>query len=128
MVDVIFTLSLADPGGGGAPRRASPPQQDQFLSFSHTFSLKSVRIGGWRPPPPTGRRPPPQREILDPPLYYTCGWSPFVYYLSLYALVTIKHVDANYCNDVFFVEPAIGLHRTCSLLRSQEPKRYDVNL
>ena len=48
---------LADPGG--APRRP-PPQQDQFLSFSHTFSLKSVRVGGWRPPP--------QREILDPPL------------------------------------------------------------
>ena len=48
--------SLADPGG--APRR--PPQQDQFLSFSHMFLLKSVRIGGWPPPP--------QREILDPPL------------------------------------------------------------
>ena len=44
---------------GAAPRRP-PPQQDQFLSFSHTFSLKSVRIGGWRPP---------QREILDPPLH-----------------------------------------------------------
>ena len=49
------TYSLADPG---APRRA-PPQQDQFLSFSHTFSPKSVRIRGWHPPPPNGSAPPP---------------------------------------------------------------------
>ena len=48
------TYSLADPGGAAA--RA--PQQDQFLSFSHTFSPKSVRIRGWRPPP-NGSAPPP---------------------------------------------------------------------
>ena len=58
--------ALADPGGrrGAHP----PPQQDQFLSFSHTFSPKSVRVGGWCPP---------QREILDPPLQvyndFTCA-------------------------------------------------------
>ena len=48
---------LADPGGttGTCP---PPPQQDQFLSFLHIFSPKSVRISGWCPPP-TGRRPPP---------------------------------------------------------------------
>ena len=45
---------LADPGGAAA--RA--PQQDQFLSFSHTFSPKSVRIGGWRPPPQRVGAPP----------------------------------------------------------------------
>ena len=48
---------------------APPPQQDPFLSFSHSFSLKSVHVRGWRPPP--------QREILDPPLKHTilikCG-------------------------------------------------------
>ena len=33
------------------------PQQDQFLSFSHTFLPKSVRIGGWCPP--NGLAPPP---------------------------------------------------------------------
>ena len=27
-----------------------PPQQVQFLSFSHMFSPKSVRVGGRRPP------------------------------------------------------------------------------
>ena len=34
--------------GGAAGTR--PPQQDQFLSFLHTFLPKSVRVGGWRPP------------------------------------------------------------------------------
>ena len=34
----------------GAPPPPTPPQQDQFLSFLHTFLLKSVRIEGWRPP------------------------------------------------------------------------------
>ena len=48
-------------GGSRGRRWRAPPQQDQFLSFSHTFSPKSVRIGGWRPP---------QREILDPPLIF----------------------------------------------------------
>ena len=43
--------------GGGAPRRGPPPQQDQFLSFSHTFSPKSVRVRGWHPP--NGSAPPP---------------------------------------------------------------------
>ena len=46
-------LSLADPGGH---RRRAPPQQDQFLSFSHTFLPKSVCVGGWCPP--TGQHPP----------------------------------------------------------------------
>ena len=37
-----------------------PPQQDQFLSFLHMFSPKSVCIGGWHPPnrlapPPNGK-------------------------------------------------------------------------
>ena len=54
----LTSLPLADPGGAAGAR---PPQQDQFLSFLHTFLPKSVRIGGWHPPPP-------QREILDPPL------------------------------------------------------------
>ena len=49
-------------GSRGVPLACGPPpppQQDpflSFLSFSHTFSPKSVRVGGWRPP--TGRRPP----------------------------------------------------------------------
>ena len=34
-----------------------PPQQDQFLSFSHMFLPKSVCIGGWHPP--MGQHPPP---------------------------------------------------------------------
>ena len=46
--------ALADPGGR---RRRAPPQQDPFLSFLHTFSPKSVCIGGQRPPP-TGGAPP----------------------------------------------------------------------
>ena len=41
---------------GGTASTHPPPQQDQFLSFSHTFLPKSVRFRGWRPP--TGRRPP----------------------------------------------------------------------
>ena len=60
MVDVFLlcivyklpTDALADPGGAAG----APPQQDQFLSFLHMFSPKSVRITGWHPP--TGRRPP----------------------------------------------------------------------
>ena len=45
---------------GGPRRRAPPPQQDQFLSFSHMFSPKSVRIRGWHPlqwfvAPPNGK-------------------------------------------------------------------------
>ena len=44
-------------GGSRGRRQHAPPQQDQFLSFSHMFSPKSVRVGGWRPP--TGWRPPP---------------------------------------------------------------------
>ena len=47
--------SLADPGG----RRRRPPQQNPFLSFLHMFLLKSVRVGGRRPPPPMGQRLPP---------------------------------------------------------------------
>ena len=47
---------LVDPGGAAGAR---PPQQDQFLSFLHMFSLKSVRVGGWHPPmgqhPPNGK-------------------------------------------------------------------------
>ena len=37
--------------------QCTPSQQDQFLSFLHTFLPKSVRVGGWRPP--TGQRPLP---------------------------------------------------------------------
>ena len=37
---------------GGAAGAPPPPQQDPFLSFSHTFSPKSVHVGGRRPPPP----------------------------------------------------------------------------
>ena len=33
------------------------PQQDQFLSFSHTFLLKSVCVGGWHPPQWVGAPP-----------------------------------------------------------------------
>ena len=51
-------------GSRGAPRHV-PPQQDQFLSFSHMFSPKSVRIRGWHPP---NGSVPPQQKILDPPL------------------------------------------------------------
>ena len=52
-------LKLVIGGSRGAPpARAPSPQQDQFLSFSHTFSPKSVCIGGWCPLP-TGWRPPP---------------------------------------------------------------------
>ena len=55
-------------GSRGGATGACPPQQDQFLSFSHMFSPKCVCVRGWCPPA-TGRRPPPpQREILDPPL------------------------------------------------------------
>ena len=52
--------SLADPGGCC---QCMPPQQDPFLSFSHTFLPKSVRVGGWCPP---------QWEILDLPLPMLC--------------------------------------------------------
>ena len=42
----------------GAPPAPPPPQQDQFLSFLHMFLPKSVRIGGWRPPPERVGAPP----------------------------------------------------------------------
>ena len=38
------------------PACAPPPQQDQFLSFSHMFLPKSVGIRGWHPP--NGLAPP----------------------------------------------------------------------
>ena len=60
---------FTDPRGGGHCRRMCTPQQDQFLSFSHTFSPKSVHIGGWCPPNGLAA---PQREILDPPLVSAC--------------------------------------------------------
>ena len=44
-------------GGSRGRCQHPPPQQDQFLSFSHTFLPKSIRVRGWHPP--TGRRPPP---------------------------------------------------------------------
>ena len=53
--------------GGAAGAR--PPQQDQILSFSHTFLPKSVQIGGWHPP---NGLAPPQEEILDLPLQSIC--------------------------------------------------------
>ena len=48
-----------------------PPQQDPFLSFSHTFLLKNVCAGGWHPPNGSA---PPQWEILDLPLKGTPKW------------------------------------------------------
>ena len=48
---IQITSALVDPGGAtGAP----PPQQDQILSFSHTFLPKSAHVGGRRPLPPAG--------------------------------------------------------------------------
>ena len=41
---------------GTCPPPPPPPQQDPFLLFSHTFSPKSVRIGGQHPP--NGSAPP----------------------------------------------------------------------
>ena len=38
----------------------TPPQQDPFLLFSHTFLLKSVHIRGWHPPQWVGA--PPNRK------------------------------------------------------------------
>ena len=67
-----------DIGGsrGGAPPAHAPPQQNQFLSFSHTFLPKSVPIGGWHPPNGSA---PPQWDILDPPLVdngdHATGWT-----------------------------------------------------
>ena len=55
-------MTLADPGGAAGARA---PQQDQFLSFSHTFLPKSMHR---RLVPPNGLVP-PQWEILDPPLH-----------------------------------------------------------
>ena len=55
---IRLTSKAIGRSGGGAAARATP-QQDQFLLFLHTFSLKSVCVGGWHPPPPMGRRPPP---------------------------------------------------------------------
>ena len=52
-MQTLLAFTLADPGGAAS---AHPPQQDPFLSFSHTFSPKSVCVGGQRPPP-MGRRP-----------------------------------------------------------------------
>ena len=59
-IDICVMMSsdlyaLADPGGAAS----MPPQQDPFLSFSHTFLPKSVCIGGQHSH---------QWEILDPPL------------------------------------------------------------
>ena len=59
----------------GAPPAHAPPQQDQFLSFSHTFLPKSVCVGGWCPPNGSA---PPQWEILDPPLRMTKKQSTYV--------------------------------------------------
>ena len=43
IITVIDDVSLADrePAAG-----ATPPKRDPFLSFSHTFSPKSARVGG----------------------------------------------------------------------------------
>ena len=64
--NAIIVDTLADPGG--AP--GAPPQHDPNLSFSHMFSLKSIRVGGWRPP---NRSAHPQRKILDPLLILLCN-------------------------------------------------------
>ena len=59
--------ALADPGG--AAGTCPPPQQDQFLFiFTYVFAEKCMRR---RLVPPNGSVP-PQREILDPPLPWTC--------------------------------------------------------
>ena len=60
--DTLVLKSIRSPklgigGSRGGHRRRMPPQQDQFLSFLHTFLLKSVRIRGWHPSP-MGRHPP----------------------------------------------------------------------
>ena len=74
---------------GVPPVHAPPPQQDPFLSFSHMFLLKSVRIGG-RHPSNGSVPPPPQWEILDPPLipqlYFVCNH--LIWYLSVLNLTT----------------------------------------
>ena len=81
----------------GAPRR--PPPQDQFLLFSHMFSLKSVRVGGWRPPPPPPPPPPPQREILDPPLIWADShW------------MKTKSVTGNVDSDQRNISPSLSLN------------------
>ena len=41
---------LTDPRGGRAAG-ALPPPQREFLLFLHTFPLKIVCVGGWRPSP-----------------------------------------------------------------------------
>ena len=43
--------------GGGGVLDARHPLLDPILSFLHTFSLKSARIGGPRPPPPPTGNP-----------------------------------------------------------------------
>ena len=54
------------------------PPWDPNISFSHIFSPKSIRVGGWGPPP--------QRKILDPPLKLSIHsllhsvWSDLIYY------------------------------------------------
>ena len=50
----LFTKGIG--GSRGGHHGMHPPQQDQFLSFLHTFLLKSVCVGGWHPP--MGRHPP----------------------------------------------------------------------
>ena len=62
-------LSLQCIGGsrGGVPG-SRPPLWDPILSFLHTFSLKSTRVGDPHPPQMGACRP--LREILDPPLQW----------------------------------------------------------
>ena len=54
----IYIIVIGRSGGGGRAGHM-PPLWDPILSFSHTFSLKSVHVGGPCPPlmsahPPTG--------------------------------------------------------------------------
>ena len=43
-------------------RRTPTPRRNPILSFSHTFSPKSARVGGRRAPPTNGLAPPQQEK------------------------------------------------------------------
>ena len=78
--------------GGAAGACPPPPERDPILSFLHTFSPKSARIGGRRPPLPWLGAP-PQREILDLPLHQVHYQQLFYFYcVSEGYLLDVLHV------------------------------------